>query len=506
MAHPELRARPLPKWVDVPAVGRPAAPPASVRLIDAPATAPTLRTRLMAGLAASRQGAPAVPPATPSEMGGIDLDASLEAELVSGLDIPAAPDSGAAVPDSVPAGDPEEGAADEPADNDYRALWASQLRAALGGDEAALAIARPEPLAFGTGAADEDGGDPAAGSSERRAAVKAGSQEGDPGETDDPGELPARWMARRLKESASAGGRADPPVASPAAGRALPRVRDLAMAGVLVVAAAGGGAALLGGGDRTTRVVEAGALVVPEPAWRDRASPPKSGRPRIDAAAPHSESGGAAGEAVSAVAQTGSVAGRDLTEAQLAPQVTAGAAPLAPAGFDMADVTLRGPGYAADKPGGGAPDGPAPAEAAPESDLAVLADDQTEPVGEGDASAGDVIEESAVAMADPVADAPASPPPSRQRAAPTPSASERIRASAGRRAQMTAALAAGRPAGGHTTTAVNMRAKPDNNAAVVAVVPAGAQVVVASCNLWCQVRVNGKQGWIFKSFLADGMR
>jgi hypothetical protein len=50
-------------------------------------------------------------------------------------------------------------------------------------------------------------------------------------------------------------------------------------------------------------------------------------------------------------------------------------------------------------------------------------------------------------------------------------------------------------------THVNMRSEPDNDAAVVAVVPAEKQVQIVSCDYWCEVVFEGQRGWIYKSFV-----
>jgi hypothetical protein len=50
-------------------------------------------------------------------------------------------------------------------------------------------------------------------------------------------------------------------------------------------------------------------------------------------------------------------------------------------------------------------------------------------------------------------------------------------------------------------SAVNMRAGPNNEAAVLAVVPAGSEVEVFSCEHWCEVRFAGERGWIYRSFV-----
>jgi hypothetical protein len=48
---------------------------------------------------------------------------------------------------------------------------------------------------------------------------------------------------------------------------------------------------------------------------------------------------------------------------------------------------------------------------------------------------------------------------------------------------------------------VNMRARPDNNAAVIMVVPAKSEVGLISCRYWCEVTFRGKRGWIYKGFV-----
>lgn len=52
------------------------------------------------------------------------------------------------------------------------------------------------------------------------------------------------------------------------------------------------------------------------------------------------------------------------------------------------------------------------------------------------------------------------------------------------------------------TSAVNLRAGPDNDAAVVTVIPAGSQVNVIGCEYWCEVVFAGERGWIYKSFVS----
>jgi hypothetical protein len=66
------------------------------------------------------------------------------------------------------------------------------------------------------------------------------------------------------------------------------------------------------------------------------------------------------------------------------------------------------------------------------------------------------------------------------------------------------------PAGGMVAatarTWVNMRAGPDNGAAVITVVEAGARVNVVACNFWCEVVYNGQTGWIYQDFLNGAPR
>jgi hypothetical protein len=51
------------------------------------------------------------------------------------------------------------------------------------------------------------------------------------------------------------------------------------------------------------------------------------------------------------------------------------------------------------------------------------------------------------------------------------------------------------------TTDVNMRAGPDNGAAVILVVPRRSEVEVIGCRYWCEVVYAGKRGWIYKGFV-----
>ena len=54
---------------------------------------------------------------------------------------------------------------------------------------------------------------------------------------------------------------------------------------------------------------------------------------------------------------------------------------------------------------------------------------------------------------------------------------------------------------GNVNASVNMRQKPDNEAAVVAVLSKGQTVVVVGCDQWCEVTAGGKAGYVFKSFI-----
>ncbi len=56
--------------------------------------------------------------------------------------------------------------------------------------------------------------------------------------------------------------------------------------------------------------------------------------------------------------------------------------------------------------------------------------------------------------------------------------------------------------GARVSEAVNLRASPENDAGVIAVVPAKAAVGVLACDKWCEVTYNGKKGWIYESFVT----
>ena len=49
---------------------------------------------------------------------------------------------------------------------------------------------------------------------------------------------------------------------------------------------------------------------------------------------------------------------------------------------------------------------------------------------------------------------------------------------------------------------VNMRARPDNGAAVVAVLAQGLSVKVLGCDYWCEIEAGGKRGYVYKKFVG----
>jgi hypothetical protein len=51
------------------------------------------------------------------------------------------------------------------------------------------------------------------------------------------------------------------------------------------------------------------------------------------------------------------------------------------------------------------------------------------------------------------------------------------------------------------TSAVRMRARGADGAAVVAVIPDNAAVGLVACKIWCEVVYNGRRGFIFKGFV-----
>ncbi|NDV85910.1 SH3 domain-containing protein [Aurantimonas aggregata] len=53
---------------------------------------------------------------------------------------------------------------------------------------------------------------------------------------------------------------------------------------------------------------------------------------------------------------------------------------------------------------------------------------------------------------------------------------------------------------------VNMRERPENDATIVAVLPAGSAVEIIDCAQWCEVAASGSRGFVFRRFVegADG--
>ncbi|MGB3390193.1 MAG: SH3 domain-containing protein [Pseudaminobacter sp.] len=54
---------------------------------------------------------------------------------------------------------------------------------------------------------------------------------------------------------------------------------------------------------------------------------------------------------------------------------------------------------------------------------------------------------------------------------------------------------------GQIRTAVNMRASPDKDAKVLAVVPAKASVSVIECKSWCRIAFDGQEGYVYKRYV-----
>jgi hypothetical protein len=54
---------------------------------------------------------------------------------------------------------------------------------------------------------------------------------------------------------------------------------------------------------------------------------------------------------------------------------------------------------------------------------------------------------------------------------------------------------------GRIRTAVNMRASPDKDAKVLAVVPAKASVTVIECDSWCKIAYEGQEGYVYKRYV-----
>jgi len=67
-----------------------------------------------------------------------------------------------------------------------------------------------------------------------------------------------------------------------------------------------------------------------------------------------------------------------------------------------------------------------------------------------------------------------------------------------------ATRSAAAPRGDRATisTFVNMRSRPDNDAAVVAVLAQGLSVRVLGCDYWCEIEAGGKRGYVYKRFVG----
>jgi hypothetical protein len=50
---------------------------------------------------------------------------------------------------------------------------------------------------------------------------------------------------------------------------------------------------------------------------------------------------------------------------------------------------------------------------------------------------------------------------------------------------------------------VNMRERPENDATIVAVLPAGSAVEIIDCDQWCEVAASGARGFVFRRFVDD---
>lgn len=87
-------------------------------------------------------------------------------------------------------------------------------------------------------------------------------------------------------------------------------------------------------------------------------------------------------------------------------------------------------------------------------------------------------------------------------AAPAETAATETGNSSVERAQRPPAEPAAAARSAPVTTHVNLRAKPENDAPVVAVVPAKQIVKVVECTRWCEVVYGGKQGFVHRRFLS----
>ncbi|MDP3896716.1 MAG: SH3 domain-containing protein [Mesorhizobium sp.] len=61
------------------------------------------------------------------------------------------------------------------------------------------------------------------------------------------------------------------------------------------------------------------------------------------------------------------------------------------------------------------------------------------------------------------------------------------------------------PAGtGRMTSAANLRARPENGAAVVTTIASGAEVQIVACEAWCEIVHDGRRGYVFGKFVRQG--
>ncbi len=58
------------------------------------------------------------------------------------------------------------------------------------------------------------------------------------------------------------------------------------------------------------------------------------------------------------------------------------------------------------------------------------------------------------------------------------------------------------PGTGRVNSSVNLRAKPDNAAPVVAILAEGVSVRIVQCDIWCEVEAGGKHGFLFRKFVG----
>ena len=116
-----------------------------------------------------------------------------------------------------------------------------------------------------------------------------------------------------------------------------------------------------------------------------------------------------------------------------------------------------------------------------------------------DAAPSDNGTTGSIVPADP---APAKPAPTKPRAA-RPAKAKPVAAAPEPTAPVQTASSAITPGNAQVTTAVKMRAGPDNDADVVKVVPTNGSVDVISCKVWCKVSFDGQEGYIFKRFIKQ---